>query len=141
MSVLDGHSASGNSRNVAARYREFCAAVALTLSVQPTDALQTVFNEMNDIRRTYISRLPTPLTEAHTSVAPIPEQVYTGKQLTPLPRVFHKAHEAELRELVFAQDFTVTYKNNMDVGEAKLSIHGKGKYTGRYDTTFHIVPN
>jgi hypothetical protein len=53
-SVIDGHSASGNSRTVAARYREFCAAVALTLSVQPTDALQTVFNEMNDLRRKYI---------------------------------------------------------------------------------------
>jgi hypothetical protein len=25
------------------------------------------------------------------------------------------------------------------VGEAHLFIHGKGKYTGRYDTTFHII--
>jgi hypothetical protein len=41
-------------------------------------------------------------------------------------------------ELTFAKDFDVTYRNNIEVGEAKLSVHGKGKYTGSYNTTFHI---
>jgi hypothetical protein len=119
-------------------YDEFCSTVEITLSALPTDALQQVFNEVNDIRRKYISKVPVPLSEAHTSVAPIPAQIYTGKHLTPLPRVFFE-HNGEIRELVFAQDFTVTYRNNVEVGEAKLLVHGKGKYTGTYDTTFHIA--
>jgi hypothetical protein len=138
MSALDGHSASGNSKEVVATYDDFCVAVEITLTALPTDDLLTVFNEMNDLRRKYISKVPIRLTDALTSVAPIPEQVYTGKHLVPLPRVFYQ-DGAELRELVFAQDFTVTYHNNVEVGEAKLFVHGKGKYTGTYTTTFHII--
>jgi hypothetical protein len=140
MSVFEGPSASDASKAVIAAYDSFCTAVEVTLSALPTDTLQLVFDDMNELRRKYISKVPTPLTEARTSVAPIPEQVYTGRHLTPLPRVFYKA-DTELRELVFAQDFTVSYRNNVEVGEAKLFVHGKGKYTGTYATTFHIVNN
>jgi hypothetical protein len=138
MSALDGHSASDNSKDVIALYDSFCTAIEVTLLALPTDDLQTVFNEMNDLRRKYISKLPVRLTEALTSVAPIAEQVCTGKHLTPLPRVFYQ-DGSKLCELVFAQDFTVTYRNNVEVGEAKLLVHGKGKYIGTYVTTFHII--
>jgi hypothetical protein len=119
-------------------YDEFCLSLETILSVLPSAALHGLFTEMNSVRRKYISKLPTPLDAAHTSVAPIPSQVRTGRHLTPLPRVFVQAG-GELHELVFAVDFTVTYRNNVEVGEAHLFVHGKGKYTGRYDTTFHIV--
>ena len=138
MSKIDGPSATSLKSALVHAYDEFCTTIEVTLSALPTAVLQTLFNNMNDVRRKYISRIPVPLDEAHTSVAPIPEQVYTGRHLTPLPRVFFEV-DAELRELIFAQDFDVTYHNNVKVGEAKLSVHGKGKYTGRYDTTFHIV--
>jgi hypothetical protein len=71
-------------------------------------------------------------------VAAIPAQVYTGRHLTPLPRVFYEKDGA-LHELIFAEDFTVSYRNNVKVGEAKLFVHGKGNYTGTYTTTFNIV--
>jgi hypothetical protein len=138
MSALDGHSASDNSKGVIMLYDSFCMAIEITLFAQPSDDLQTIFNEMNDLRRKYISRLPIRLTGALTSVAFIPEQIYTGEPLLPLPRVFYQDGD-ELRELVFAQDFTVTYRHNVDVGEARLLVHGKGRYTGTYVTTFHIV--
>jgi hypothetical protein len=35
-------------------------------------------------------------------------------------------------------DFDVTYRNNIEAGEAQLFVHGKGKYAGKYITTFHI---
>jgi hypothetical protein len=82
--------------------------------------------------------VPISLSESHTSVAPIAEQVRTGKHITPIPLVFFN-HDGKLDELIFAQDFTVTYRNNGEVGEAKIMIHGKGKYTGTYSTHFHIV--
>ncbi|MDR3350439.1 MAG: DUF6261 family protein [Prevotellaceae bacterium] len=138
MSDVEGPSASSIKNEVVKEYDEFCVSLETVLSALPTDALQKLFDEINEIRRKYISRLPTPLDEKHTSVAPITEQRYTGRHITPLPRVFFQAGD-ELRELIFAQDFTVTYRNNVNVGEAKLFIHGKGKYTGSYDTTFHIV--
>jgi hypothetical protein len=138
MSALEGPSATDAAKDVVAAYDDFCVAVEVTLSALPTTNLQLVFDDMNGIRRKYISKVPTPLTDKRTSVAPIPEQVYTGRHLTPLPRAFYQDGD-KLIELVFAQDFTVTYRNNVEVGEAKLYLHGKGKYTGTYDTTFHIV--
>jgi hypothetical protein len=134
----DGPSASSFKSEIVNAYDGFCGSVEITLSAIPTDALQHLFNEMNDIRRKYISRIPIPLSESHTSAAPVPQQVRNGKHLTPIPRVFYN-HDGKLDELIFAQDFTVTYRNNVEVGEAKIFIHGKGKYTGTYTTSFHIV--
>jgi hypothetical protein len=139
MSALDGASASAAAKDVVAAYDNFCTAVEVTLSALPTDTLQLVFNNMNDVRIKYISRLPTPLDDKRTSTAPVPAQVYTGRHLTPIPRVFHQTADGTLTELVFAEDFTVSYRNNVEVGEAKLFIHGKGHYTGTYTTTFHII--
>jgi hypothetical protein len=133
-----GPSASDASKAVIVAYDGLCSAVEGALAVLPTATLQLVFDDMNDIRRKYIARLPKHLTKALTSTAPVPDQVYTGRHLTPIPRVFYKDGDT-LEELVFAQDFYVTYDNNVEVGEAGLHIHGKGRYTGTYTTTFHIV--
>jgi hypothetical protein len=119
-------------------YDVFCDTIENTLSAMPTEALQVLFNEMNNIRRKYIVHLPTKLDPAHTSVAPMDKQAYTGKPITPLPRVFYQT-EKETFELVLGKDFSVTYKNNENVGEAKVIIHGKGKYTGNHETTFYIA--
>jgi hypothetical protein len=137
-SQAEGPSASSVKREVVAAYDAFCLSVETTLAALPSAELQALFREMNNIRRKYISHLPVKLDEKNTSVEPINVQVYTGKHVTPLPRVFIKT-EKETIELVFAQDFTVTYRHNIQVGEAKLLIHGKGKYTGTYETTFHIA--
>ncbi|MDR2358367.1 MAG: DUF6261 family protein [Prevotellaceae bacterium] len=138
IATLEGPSATSVKSAVIAAYDEFCTTVEVTLSALPGEPLQLLFNEINDIRRKYISRLPVPLDEAHTTVEPIPVQPYTGKPVTPLPRVYFQTGK-ETVELVFAQDFNITYRNNTNVGEAKLFVHGKGKYTGTYDTTFHIA--
>ncbi|MDR1681476.1 MAG: DUF6261 family protein [Prevotellaceae bacterium] len=138
LSAADSPAASSVKDEVVEDYDNFCTAIELHLFTLPVTGLAELFSAMNDIRRRYISHQPVPLTPARTSVAPIPEQVHTGKHITPLPRVFYQA-DTELRELVFSEDFDVTYRNNIEVGEAHLFIHGKGKYTGRYDSTFHIV--
>jgi hypothetical protein len=140
LATAAGPSASSIKTDVVASYDDFCDTVALTLSGLPSANLQVLFNEMNDVRRKYISHLPTPLDEKRTTVEPIPVQSYTGTPVTPLPKVHFRSDDGTV-ELQFAKDFDVTYRNNTEVGEAKLSIHGKGKYTGRYDTTFHIKRN
>jgi hypothetical protein len=139
MAEIEGPSASSIKSEVVTSYNEFCSAIEITLSATPSDGLQLLFSEMNEIRRKYIAHLPTVLDDTHTSVAPVPDQIFTGRHITPLPRVFYQPDGSELRELIFAEDFTVTYRNNIKVGEAKILIHGKGKYTGRYESVFHIT--
>jgi hypothetical protein len=138
MSALEGPSATAVSKDVVVAYDDFCTAVEVVLSALPSADVQLVFDEMNELRRKYIAHQPRPLTGKNIFVAPIPNQVYTGKHLTPLPLVSVQT-DAGLRELVFAEDFTVSYRNNVDVGEAKLLIHGKGKYAGTCIARFHIV--
>jgi hypothetical protein len=140
MGTIELPSATSMKSEVVAAYDEFCETIEITYSVQSSvTALQVLFNEMNSIRRKYAARLPVPLDGEHTSVAPVDDQIYTGRHLTPLPRVFYRTDDGKLIELVFSQDYTVTYRNNVEVGEAHLIVHGKGKYSGSYVTTFHII--
>jgi hypothetical protein len=93
---------------------------------------------MNEIRIKYAKSLPIKLADANTSVAPVEKHKYTGKLITPVPHVFFKTGDGEVTELRFTIDFYVTYRNNIEVGEAKIIIHGKGKYSGNYTSTFYI---
>jgi hypothetical protein len=135
--AAEGPSATSVKSDLVISYEEFCDFVKMALSTLPSPGLQTLFGDINEIRRKYVARLPKRLDEKHTVVEPIDMQVYTGKPVTPLPKVHYRA-DNETVELQFAQDFYVTYRQNIDVGEAKLSVHGKGKYAGRYETSFHI---
>ena len=120
-------------------YNSFCDVILQTLSLQPSPQLENLFSVMNEIRVKYSRSLPVRLTDANTSVAPIDPQQYTGHPVTPLPRVFFTTAANEKTELLFSVDYTVTYRQNTDPGEAKIFVHGKGKYTGKYTSTFHIV--
>jgi hypothetical protein len=72
-------------------------------------------------------------------VEPIGTQSYTGKAITPLPKGYYREAGKPTVELVFAKDFSVTYKNNIDVGTANLTLHGKGAYKGQKTVTFNIA--
>jgi hypothetical protein len=119
-------------------YHNFCDVVIQSLNLQPSVLLEDLFSVMNEIRIKYAKSLPVKLTDANTSVDAIPTQKYTGQAITPIPRVFVKTEDNEFNELRFTVDFFVTYRNNTEVGEAKIIIHGKSKYSGSYTSTFHI---
>jgi hypothetical protein len=124
-------------KNLETDYHNFCDVTIQTINLQPSAVLENLFPVMNEIRIKYSKSLPLRLTDANTSAAPIDKQQYTGKPITPIPQVFVKAGD-DVRELRFSVDFTVTYRNNTDVGEAKVIVHGKGKYSGSYKSAFHI---
>jgi hypothetical protein len=67
-------------------------------------------------------------------VETIPDQTFTGEQIIVIPQVRY-----EDRMLVFATDFTVTYSNNIQRGNAELIVHGKGEFKGKKIVTFNIV--
>ena len=60
-------------------------------------------------------------------------QTYTGKALTPKPTV--KVGSTTLKE---GTDYTLSYKNNTNVGTATVTMTGKGNYTGTRTATFKI---
>ena len=68
-------------------------------------------------------------------VGDIATQAYTGEPLTPAVRVTDGD-----AILVKDQDYDVSYSDNVNVGEntAKVTITGKGNYTGSVDKTFSI---
>ena len=66
-------------------------------------------------------------------VATIAAQPYTGSAKTPVPTL------TDLNKtLTNGTDYTLEYDNNVNVGTAKITITGKGNYTGTTEVTFSI---
>ena len=65
----------------------------------------------------------------------VDSQPYIGSQVTPDPKVVIANHT--LRK---GTDYTLTYKNNVEVGTATVTIKGKGSYSGSKSVTFRIRP-
>ena len=61
--------------------------------------------------------------------------VYSGKAKKPTVKVV-----LGKKTLKKGTDYTVTYKNNVKVGKATVTIKGKGSYTGTISKTFKINP-
>ncbi len=74
------------------------------------------------------------LSNADITVETIPNKEYTGTEITPIPVV--KKGETTLEN---GNDYTLTYKNNVNVGTATITIEGKGNYEGTLTTTFEIT--
>ena len=75
----------------------------------------------------------------HTVIEPIDTQQYTGRPITIIPEVHYREEGKETIRLYLGEDFSVTYKNNVNVGMAELTIHGKGEYKGQKTVTFNIA--
>ena len=75
----------------------------------------------------------------HTVIEPIETQQYTGRPITIIPEVHYREEGKETKRLYLGEDFSVTYKNNVNVGMAELTIHGKGDYKGQKTATFNIA--
>ena len=63
---------------------------------------------------------------------------YTGKALKPKPTVTMKI-DGKTVTLKSGTDYTVTYRNNKNVGTATVTITGKGNFTGTITLSFNIV--
>lgn len=69
-------------------------------------------------------------------VEDIAAKAYTGSAIEPTPVV-----TSDKKRLVKDTDYTITYKNNIEIGKASLTVKGKGNYAGYSKTVnFNIVP-
>lgn len=73
-------------------------------------------------------------TNTSVSVKEIKDQTYTGKEIKPAVSVTNGT--VTLKE---GTDYTVSYKNNVNVGTAKAIITFRGNYTGVLEKTFKII--
>lgn len=79
----------------------------------------------------------TKIDIAGAEPAPVEPQQYTGRHCTPVPDVLYVTKNGTVR-LELGKDFNVAYKNNVEVGNAECTIHGKGAYCGHKTVTFII---
>ena len=79
----------------------------------------------------------TPVTIKSASISTI-AKLYTGSNITPTATVKAKVN-GETVKLQKGTDYTVTYKNNKNVGTATVTIKGTGNFTGTITKTFSIL--
>lgn len=65
----------------------------------------------------------------------VSDYTYTGKARKPAVKIYDGDYK-----LVKGTDYTLSYKNNKEIGTASVTIKGKGKYTGSKTIKFDIVP-
>jgi hypothetical protein len=136
---LDGYAAespaASNMRNVVVEdYEGVCTIVVKTVNLEPVQQpVLDLFHKMDDLRKKYSVLSPSRIDIRHAVTEPIATQKHTGKAITPIPVAYYEG-----TELTFAKDFNVTYKHNVEVGEAMVILHGKGKFTGSHERRFNI---
>lgn len=72
---------------------------------------------------------------AELTVVPIADQYYTGYEIRPQVRVEIDAYTP----LILYEDYTVKYRDNVNVVMGYVQIEGRGKYTGSVETSFRIL--
>ena len=70
------------------------------------------------------------LSDSDVTINAIPDQAYTGQAIEP---------EVTVNDYL-ADDYDVTYADNIRVGTATATVHFKGNYTGTASKTFRITP-
>ncbi|MBP3877520.1 MAG: fibronectin type III domain-containing protein [Lachnospiraceae bacterium] len=78
----------------------------------------------------------SPKSLSKASIASIDYRFYTGSRKTPSPGV--SLNGTRLRR---GTDYYLTYTNNLYVGRATVTIHGKGNYSGSVSKRFTILPH
>jgi uncharacterized FlaG/YvyC family protein len=99
-------------------------------------------NHYNQLVHEHYGRIHTRINIDSVYIAPIPPQTFTGKPIFVIPELkFTKVTNegtTQIVELIFTEDFTVSYKNNINKGTATIRIQGIGKYKGEIVAIFNI---
>lgn len=85
---------------------------------------------------------PLSISDASVFVSTIENQVYTGSEIKPNLMIVFEPHMrgAGGAGLIEGTDYTLTYKDNVNVGEATITITGIGNFTDSREVKFEIEP-
>ena len=99
------------------------------LGVSATDG--TNYNAVKEIVEKF-SISPLVISDATVNVT-IPNQTYTGEELKPEVVVSHNG-----KQLTLGLDYTVGYEDNVEAGQATVTISGMGNFNGETTANFTI---
>jgi hypothetical protein len=101
-------------------------------------------NHYNQLVREHYGRIHARISIDSAYIAPILPQTFTGRPIFAIPELKLKLADTtsdgieQVVELIYIEDFTASYKNNVNPGTATIRIQGVGKYKGEIVTTFNI---
>ena len=121
----------GSTKDVQPTYFQFTPVDSLTVNDKEVTITYTEGN-VTQIAKQKITVNPKALTA--NMVQPIASQPYTGSAIEPTVTV-----NVGKKTLTAGTDYTVTYKDNTNVGTAKVIVTGKGNYTGSVEAKFNIT--
>ena len=124
-------------KRIDAVYREIVNFVDSALVVNRSselDAFASLLNTQIDYFNDHIHRA-SKHDIASAAFDLVPDQwLIDGRPATPMPVL-----RFDGRQLTFATDYDVRYKNNGKPGTAFIVVTGKGAYSGRCEIAFNIV--
>jgi len=100
------------------------------VGVSATDG--TNYNAVGEVVEKF-SISPLAISDATVNVATIPNQTYTGEELKPEVVVSHNG-----KQLTLGVDYTVGYEDNVEAGQATVTISGMGNFNGETTANFTI---
>ena len=88
-----------------------------------------------DVKFVSIGGQTTAVTNiSKTKISALKTRAFTGKPLTQALTITYGS-----KKLVNGRDYTLTWKNNTNIGTASVTIKGKGKYNGSVTKKFRIT--
>ena len=106
-----------------------------------TDENVSGMNNWFNERKAWINSQISPINFSGTIVDSIPDQLYTGSEITPKANItFNDANLGKI-QLTEGVDYTLSYSNNISKGTATITATGINGYTGSKNITFNIVSN
>ena len=121
----------GSTKDVQPTYFQFTPTALLTVNDKEVTITYTEGN-VTQIAKQKITVNPKALTA--NMVQPIASRPYTGSAIEPTVTV-----NVGKKTLTAGTDYTVTYKDNTNVGTAKVIVTGKGNYAGSVEIKFNIT--
>ena len=121
----------GSTKDVQPTYFQFTPVDPLTVNNKEVTISYTEGNVTKTAKQS-ITVKPKALTA--NMVQPIASQPYTGSAIEPTVTV-----KDGRKTLTAGTDYTVTYKDNTNVGTATATVTGKGNYTGSVEAKFNIT--
>jgi hypothetical protein len=117
-------------------YREMVTLIDAYGALNGYDVTDEYVRKMNVVIKYYNDHIPHSRKKDldAADINDVPDQIYEGKPVTPLPVVYYEGEE-----LVFTVDYELSYHDNNRPGTAKITVHGKGKYKGIKDVSFKIL--
>lgn len=111
--------------------KDYTVSYAYNVDAGVATALITGMGDYSGVLAKRFKILPATITKA--DVAPVAREVYTGKGLKPQAKVSIGG-----KVLVEGEDYTLSYRDNVNVGRGTLVVNGMGNYKDSVEASFII---